>query len=338
MQPATEPASLTMKRLVDGYRISQAIRVAVTLGLADHLRDGPRGADDLAAATETHPPALYRLLRALASVGVFREEGDRRFALTPLGDCLRADAPEPVGPWATFAAGPYLWRAWEELLQSVRTGESAVPHVHGMSAWEYRARHPEEGAIFDAAMTGNSRRLAAALLAGYDFRRFGRGVDVGGGQGLFLAAILARYPTAQGVLFDQPHVVAGAGLILHAAGVADRCRVVGGSFFEAVPDGGDAYVLKFVLHDWADEEATAILRACRRAIGPGGALLVVERVVGPPNDDADAKFSDLLMLVGPGGRERTRAEWDALFAAAGFRLAAVTPTASEVSVIEGAPA
>jgi hypothetical protein len=218
----------------------------------------------------------------------------------------------------------------------VRTGENAFRHVHGEDVWAYRAAHPEEGAVFDRAMTANSRRQGDAVLAAYDFGRFGTVVDVGGGQGAFLGAILARHPAAGGVVFDQPHVVAGAGAVLRAAGVADRCRVMGGDFFEAVPDGGDAYVLKNILHDWEDEAATAILRTCRRAMRPGRTLLLVDRVVGPPNEGGAAKFVDLLMRVSAGGRERTREEWGDLLAAAGFQLLSVTD-AGAVSVIEAAP-
>jgi hypothetical protein len=280
---------------------------------------------------------LYRLLRALASVGVFNEEDDRRFALAPLGDGLRSDAAEPVAPWARFIGRPYHWRSWGDLLYSVQTGETASQHAHGMSQWDYGARHPEERDVFDAAMTGMSRRQAVALLAAYDFGSFSRIVDVGGGQGAFLAAVLTKYPATRGVRFDQPDVVAHAEPILRAAGVADRCEVVGGSFFEDVPGGGDAYVLKGVVLNWGDEEAVAILRACRRAMGQTGSLLVIEPVVGPPNEGALEKFADLIMLVVPGGQARTREELAALFLSAGFRLGGVTATGSEVSIVEGVP-
>lgn len=337
MEQTTPKPSVMLKRLTDGYQVSQAIHVAATLGIADLLKDGPRASDDLAAVTNTHPRTLYRLLRALASVGVFREESDRRFALTPLGDCLRSDAPEPVGGWAAFIGRPYYWQAWAHLLESVRTGENAFRHLHGTSNWEYRAHRPEEGAIFDRAMTALSRQHTASILAVYDFGRFKRIVDVGGGRGALLAAILAQNPNVRGVLFDQPQVVAHAGRLLGDAGVADRCEIAGGDFLVAVPEGGDAYALRSILHDWDEGEAVAILRTCRRAIVPEGRLLVIERIVGPPNDDRDAKFSDLNMLVSPGGQERTREEWDALFAAAGFRLTRVFPTAMGTNVIEGVP-
>jgi hypothetical protein len=323
---------------VNGFRVSQAIHVAATLGIADHLANGPRTSDDLAAATGTHGGTLYRLLRALASVGVFREDADRRFALTPLSECLRSDAPEPVGPWAVLIGDPGLWQAWGCLLDSVRTGENAFRRVHGASPWEHYARNPEAGATFDRAMTAHSRLQANAVLKAYDFGRFRYVVDVGGGHGMLLSAILARHQSLCGVLFDQPHVVAGAEVVLRAAGVADRCQVVGGDFFEALPGGGDAYVLKFILHDWEDEQATAILRSCRRAIAPQGKLLVIDAEIAPPNEGATNKFRDLTMLVHPGGQERTREEWAALFAAGGFRLVDAIPTEASLSIIEGVPA
>lgn len=330
--------SAALRRLVNGYQVSQAIHVAATLGIADLLEDGPHTSDELAAATGAHPRSLYRLLRALARVGGFREENGRRFALTPLGDCLHSDAPEPVGGWAAFMGRPYYWRAWAHLLHSVRTGENAFRNAHGADVWEYRAQRPEEGAIFDRAMTDLTRRANRSLLEAYDFGRFTTVVDVGGGRGALLAALLAEYPATRGVLFDQPHVAAMAEDALGAAGVADRCRIESGSYFDAVPEGGDAYVLKAILHDWEDEEAATILRSCRRAVPAGGALLVIEQELGPTNENPDAKFSDLNILVAPGGQERTIGEYAALFASAGLRLVHATPSGVGLNVIEGAPA
>ena len=333
-----EPPAAALRRLVNGYQVSQAIHVVAVLGVADRLAGGARSSDELAAATESHPDALYRLLRALAAVGVLREEPGRRFALTPLGECLRADAPQPVGPWASFAMAKPQWEAWGALLHSVRTGENAFRHIHGEDVWAYRARHLDAGAVFDRAMTGMTRLGTEAVLAAYDFSRFATIVDVAGGHGALLAAILVRYPHVRGVLFDQPHVIAGAAEVLREAGMRERCEVVGGSFFESVPEGGDAYVLKQIVHDWEDAEAAAILRACRRAVGPGGRLLVIERDLGAANERPEAKQMDLQMLVSAGGRERTRDQYAALFAAAGFRLVGVTPTAGDLCIVEAAPA
>jgi hypothetical protein len=338
MQPAGDPPFIALRRLLIGYQVSQAIHVAATLGIADLLKDGPCSSADLAAATNTHPRTLYRLLRALASVGVFAEEADRRFALTPLGEYLRSDSLATLRPQATLLGRPYRWLTWSDLLHSVQTGENAAQHVLGMNIWEYRAQHPEEEAVFDATMSAFSRRHASAVLAAYNFARFGLIVDVAGGRGALLAAILASYPAARGVLFDQPQVVAHAGPILQAAGMSERVQLIGGSFFEAVPAGGDAYILKFIIHDWEDAEAVAILQACRRAMKPGATLLVIERVIGLRNPDPEATFSDLNMLVDPGGLERTREEFAALFGQAGLLLVGVTATASEVSVIEATAA
>ncbi len=232
---------------------------------------------------------------------------------------------------------PYVHRAWEGLLHSLRTGETAFHHVHGMDVWDYRARHPEQGAVFDRAMSGISRRVAEAVVETCDFGRFRRVVDVGGGAGVLLARILAAHPAMGGVLFDLPHVVAGASPVLEAAGVDERCEVVAGDFFQGVPAGGDAYVLKGILHDWEDAAAVAILQACHGVIAPGGAVMIIERLVAPPNEGADAKFSDLNMLVLPGGRERTREEFEALLAAAGFRLSQVIATGTRMSMLEALP-
>lgn len=336
-QPDPRPAE-TLRDLVNGYRVTQAIHVAATLGLADLLKGGPVTSQELARRSGTHPDALYRLLRALASVGVFEEGEGRRFALTPVGQCLRGDAEDSVAGLAAFVGRPYYWQAWAHLLHSVQTGENAFRHVHGMGNWEYRARHPGENVIFDGAMVSTTRRVTGAVLEAYDFSRFRRVVDVGGGRGALLAALLERFPGMRGVLFDQPQVVAQAAPLLEGAGVAGRCEVVAGSFFDAVPPGGDAYVLKSILHDWEDDEATGILRRCREAMAPGAALLVVEFELGEPNRQPLAKFADLTMLVGTGGRERSLGEYGALLEAAGFRVAGVAPSAAGPSVIEAAPA
>jgi len=333
-----EGPSAPLMRLINGYQVSQAIHVATVLGIPGLLAEGPRTTDELAAATDSTGNALRRLLRALAAIGVFHEEAVDRFSLTPLGDDLRPDAPDSLAGWAAFVGRPHHWEAWGHLLDSVKSGENAFRSLHGVDVWTHRSEHPEERAVFDAAMVALTRPTNASLLEAYDFGGFGMLVDVGGGVGTFLAALLAAYPSLHGILFDQPHVFEGAKEQLRAAGVADRCRIVAGSFFDELPEGADAYLLKSILHDWEDEEAAAILRTCRRAIGPGGTLIVVERVLGPPNQGAKTKFSDLNMLVMPGGRERGLQEFEALFETAGFRLERETPSSSGFSVIAASPA
>lgn len=331
-------AAARMRLLVNGYQISQALAVAATLGLSDHLADGPRTTGELAATTGTDEPSLRRLLRALGALGVYERRDDGRFALTELGATLRSDVPGSVAPWARYVGRPYYWRAWAALEHSVRTGGNAFAALHGTSIWEYRADRPEEERIFDAAMTGQSAVVATAVVEAYDFGRAARVVDVGGGRGLLLAVVLRRHPALRGVLFDQPAVVAGAGEVLSRNGVADRCETVGGSFFEAVPEGGDVYLLKSVIHDWPDEESVAILSVCRRSVPPHGRLLLVEQLLEEGPDPVRTAFSDLNMLVGPGGRERTRTEYGTLLAAAGFRLKRALPTGSDSFVLEAVPA
>ena len=330
-------SATAVRRLVEGFQVSQALHVAATLGIADLLVGGDRTCDELAATTRTHSPTLYRLLRALASVDVLRELDGRRFELTSLGECLRSDVPNSVHGWAAFIGRPYFWQAWAALEHSVRTGENAFQHVHGTDVWSYRAARPEESAVFDRAMTSLSRRSNAAILAAYDFGRFRTIVDVGGGNGALLAGVLAAHPKLEGTVFDLPHVAEHAPALLAQANVASRCRVVGGSFFKSVPEGADAYILRAVIHDWSDEDSIQILSVVRHAIGANGVLLLVERVIALPNEGRDVKFSDLNMLVGPGGRERSREEYAAIFEASGFRLGAVVPAGAH-SLFEAAPA
>lgn len=323
-------------RLIDGYRQSQALHVAATLGIADLLEDGPRSVDDLAEATGTDASALYRLLRALASVGVFAETGGA-FSLTPPATHLRSGAPGSVRAWAMHIGQPYFWHSWGHLIESVRTGEPAFPSLYGMSPWEYREAHPKANAIFNQAMTELAAGVADAVVQSYDFSGAEVLVDVGGGEGALLAAILTEYPALRGILFDQPHVVTDARAVFERAGVAARCEVVEGSFFDAVPAAADAYLLKSIIHDWDDTPAVRILRTCRDAIAATGKLLVVERVIQPGNDPDPAKYQDLNMLVMLGGRERTPDDFRALYTQAGFHLTRIIPTPSGFSVIEGTP-
>jgi hypothetical protein len=334
--PAADFAKLM--GIVASYQRSRALSIATELGIADLLRDGPRPVADLARATHTHEPTLYRLLRALASIGVFHEASDRSFSLTPMGQLLRSDAPASVAALARFFGRDYHWTAWGHLLHSVRTGENASRAALGTDVWTYRERHPEENEIFNAAMAALSRAGAAQEIAAYDFSRHRVIADIAGGTGALLATILRQQPDSLGILFDQPHVVAAAKEILDRAGVADRVRIESGSFFAGVPSGADAYVMRRILHDWPDAEATAILRCCRAAMRPDARLLLIESVVGPPNEDPQSKFLDLVMLVSAGGRERTAAEWRALLADGGFQLCQVHPAGPTAAVLEATPA
>jgi hypothetical protein len=303
--------------------ISQMIHAAAKLGVADELQAGPKSAEEIAEALRVHAPSLYRLLRALASLGLFEEDDRGRFALTRLGDYLRTDAPESARAFAIVINEPWIHRAWEDLLYSIQTGERAFNHAHGVGFWDYLAQYPDQGALFDSAMSGGSGPRAAALLGARDWRDVGTLVDVGGGNGQLLASVLAAHPSMRGVVFDQEQVVRDAPAVLREAGVADRCQIVGGDFFEAVPSGGDAYILSQIIHDWDDQQALAILRTCRRAMATGKRLLLIEQVIEGRNSPDMAKIEDVNMLVLLGGRQRTADEYAALFRAAGFGFVGV---------------
>jgi SAM-dependent methyltransferase len=275
------------------------------------------------------------VLRALASLGVFEELADGAFALTPLAATLQTDAPGSMRALALFS-GEDAYRSWADLLYSVRTGAPAFDHVFGAPHFDYLAQHPASSAIFNQVMSGNVARSAAATVAAYGFPTSGVVVDAGGGHGALIAAILRAHPALRGVLFDMPHVVAGALPALEAAGVADRCERVGGDFFTPPLPAGDLYTLRQIIHDWDDERAVAILRNCAQALAPGGKVLIIESVIPPGNGPSPVKFLDLQMLVMNGGRQRTEEEYRKLYVAAGLMLTRLLPTASDFSVIEGA--
>jgi hypothetical protein len=326
--------------LVRGYRISQAIYVVTQLGIPDLLADGPREIDELARATESHAASLRRVLLFLAGVGVLDKVGPQRFALTPMGALLRTGVPGSVRPSVLFSLAESHWRPWGHLLHTVRTGETAFDHAHGTGLFEYLASHPEAGAAFNAGMLGNSPDHARLVAATYDFSKMNVVVDVGGGRGRLLATILERYPRLRGILFDQPHVIEDARQILEEVGVVDRCELVGGNFFDAVPAGGDAYVLRNIIHDWDDDQAVTILMSCRRSMTDGARLVLVERYLATdPHDALLVLHADLEMLVNVGGRERTTDEYAALLARSGLRLAktialGTTPAALGHQLIE----
>jgi hypothetical protein len=325
-------------QLIAGHQVTWLIHVAARLGLADLLGDGTLAATELAELTATHPPTLYRLLRALASVGILRRVADGGFGLTDVGRFLRTDVAGSLRAVALFSGEESFQRSWSGLLDAVRTGAPAFDHVFGMSLAAYLGEHPAASRHFDKRATGNTARVADRVAASYDFRRVRRLVDVGGGYGTLSAAILKMNPDLRGVVFDQPHVVEGARRYLAAAGVAERCTAVGGSFFEQVPAGGDLYVLKSVLHDWDDDRALAILATCRTAMADGGTLLLVERII-PADDEPSCEVAlyDLMMLVLSGGRERTVAEYEALLARSGLALTRVISTPSSFSILEAMP-
>jgi hypothetical protein len=323
-----------MVHMICGFMISQAIYVAAKLGLADLLSDGPKASDELARATSMHAPSLYRVMRALASVGVFTETEPGVFGLTPLAETLQTDAPDSMRAMSIFMSGQCNWQAWGNILHSVKTGESSFEHIFGKSFFQHLECNTDMARIFDEAMTCNSVPFNAAVTDAYDFSSTGTLVDIGGGQGSLLVSILKANPNLKGVLFDVPHVVCAAQSLMQTKGVAERCEIVTGDFIEAVPAGGDLYMMKHIIHDLDETSAVTVLSNCRRAMSDDAKLLIIEEVIPQGNEPAAGKFSDLQMLLMPGGRERTKAEYEALLAKAGLKLTRVVPTASPLSVIE----
>ncbi len=330
------PPAFALFQMITGKFVSRAVYAAARLRLADLLADGPKTAAELASSTGNHAPSLQRLLRALAGLGVLATVPgiEPRFALTPVGELLR-DTPGSLRAMALWILDPRHDRAWDEIFHSLATGEPGFDQAYGMPIFDHFARDLDFAAIFNDAMTSLSAATHPAVVTAYDFSGLRLLVDVGGGHGGLLAGILAANPRLSGIVYDLPQVIEGTRDALAAAGLEGRCRAEGGSFFERVPAGADGYILSFVLHDWDDERATAILRNVRQAMSPEGRVLVVEGLIPEGDEPALSKLSDLEMLVmTSGGRERTAEEFGELFAAAGLRLTRVVPTAGAAFVLE----
>jgi O-methyltransferase domain/Dimerisation domain len=332
------PANVALFEMAQGAWLAQALYVAVKLGIADTLGDGSLTADEVARQVKADSKATHRLMRALASNGVLKLRRDGRFALTRTGQALRSDYDGSMAAVITMIGSHEHWEHWGELLYSVQTGHTAVEKLRGAPMFDYLQTNPEYAEVFNAAMTGASTFAIETAVPVYDFTDRRLIVDVGGGHGALLGAVLAAAPRANGVLFDQPSVVEGAGQVLDVAGVGDRCTVTGGSFFDSVPPGGDAYLLKAIIHDWDDESSLSILRNIRSAIAADGKLLLFELVLPEGAPPHPGMLLDLEMLVHPGGQERTAAEYAALLSRAGFRQTRIVPTAGPMSIVEAVPA
>jgi len=332
------PPPLQMLQLISGFWIARCVYVAAKLAIPDFLKDGAKTADELATVTNTHAPSLFRVLRALAAVNVLTQTDDYRFGNTPMSETLRSDVPGSIRAFAMTELGEEHYPAWGELLHSVRTGGIAFDKAFGEPVWEFFAKHPDNAQIFNDAMSGITAQAQEALHGAYDFPGINTIVDVGGGHGGLITSILTRHPNMHGILFDAPVVIEGAQPKIAASTIAERCRVIGGDFFQSVPSGGDAIIMKWIIHDWNDEQSVSIMKNCHRALPDNGKLILVEAVVPPGNEMHFAKFIDLNMLVMTGGRERTQAEFRQLYESAGFRLTRVVPTESPFSVIEGVKA
>ena len=333
-QGGAPPPHAQLIQMVSAYWISKVIYAAAKLGLADHLAAGPRSAVELAGSTGSHAPSLHRLMRTLASLGVLTEGEAQRFALTPLGDALKTNAPGSARASVLTLGGPRFVGAFENIMHSLETGGSGFEAAMGMPVFNYLSQHPEEASLFSETMVGFHGAEPSAVAAAYDFSGFKTVVDVGGATGNMLAAILARHAGPRGVLFDMPHVVKDAPSFLRERGIDSRVTIEAGDFFKVVPAGGDAYLLSHVIHDWNEDQCLTILGHCRKAMKPDSRLLLVEMVLPTGDTPHPGKVLDMVMLVLPGGQERTEAEYALLLRKAGFRVTRVVPTESAVSVVE----
>jgi len=324
-------SSKRLMELTIGGWFTQAICVAADLGIADFLIDGPRTAEELAEATNAYSHSLYRVLRALASADIFTEDEEGRFSLTPIAENLRSDVPNSLRSFAIMA-GAEFYQSWGNLLYSVRTGKEGFDKTYGKPFFQYMTEHPDRHAIYDIAMMVHGIAETEPMLDAYDFSAFETVMDVGGGNGLMLAAILNRHPAIKGILFDLPAVAGRAMETFSDSDLSNRCQIVGGDFFTSVPSA-DVYVMRHIIHDWDDDDAVSILRNCRKAMNPGGRVLLVETVIPPMNEPCFGKWLDLMMLI-VGGRERTEEQYRRLLPRAGLKLNRIIPTAHEISIVE----
>lgn len=331
---AAPPPHVQVIQMASSLWVSRLLYLAAKLGLADLITAGTDTYQALAAKTNSHERSMQRVLRALGCIGIVEQTDGGRIKLTELGETLRSDHPGKARSTVMMIGGPWMWRSWEEFEYSVATGKTAAEKVLGMPVFDYLAQHPDLVSIFSEAMVGIHGQEPAAIAEAYDFSRFGTIVDVGGATGNLLAAILSKYPQPKGLLYDMPHVIKDAPAFLAGRGVADRITTEGGSFFERVPAGGDAYVLSHVIHDWSESQCLTILGHCRKAMKPGAKLLIVEMVLPDGNEPHPGKMLDIVMLTVPGGEERTASEYRELLGKAGFRMNRVVPTASAVGVVE----
>ncbi|NER25239.1 MAG: methyltransferase [Symploca sp. SIO1B1] len=327
---------IALLQMLMGNWVSQSIYAAAKLGIADYLQDGEKSYGELATATSTHEESLYRLLRLLASVGIFAEVAPGKFTMTPLADFLRSDVPGSLRDMAIMMSDHEHYSSWGNILYALQTGKSGFEGLFGMNVFEYYAQNPESATIFDRAMTSLCSIENTALSTDYDFSSTYSLVDVGGGQGSLLVSILQANPGITGILFDTLDVIERTKPHIATSGVSDRCQLVSGNFFESIPAGFDAYILKHIIHDWDDERALVILKQCHQAMADNGKVLVVEQVISPDNDPSMGKLMDVNMLVMcPGGKERSAEEFSALFIAAGFKLTKIVPIRGVVSIVEG---
>ena len=337
-QSETMPPQAQLIQMAMAHQVSSLLRVAAQLKLADHLAEGPRTVEQLAQATKTHAPSLYRLMRTLSSMGLFAEVGEHQFSLTPMSEPLRSSVPGSVLTSVLTITGDLFTRSLGNLLYSVQTGKTAFEKEYGMPVFDWLGNHPEEASMFSDTMVGFHGAEPPAVAAAYDFSAFKTIADVGGATGNLLTTILGKYPGHRGLLFDLPHNAGDAAALLQARSMTDRVTFQPGSFFESIPSDADLYLMSHIIHDWSEDQCLTILANCRKAMGPNSRLLLIEMVLPSDNSPHPGKMLDIIMLTAPGGQERTEPEYRALLDKAGFKLTRVVPTASPVSIIEAVPA
>jgi hypothetical protein len=335
--PDPESPRAQLVQMAMAHWVSRLVFTAAHLNLADHLADGPRTTAELGQLTSTDAPSLYRVMRTLASLGLFTEDSTHRFSLTPLGEALKTGTAGSVRASVLTLAGDHFTKAQEQLTYSIRTGKSGFEKAFGVPLFEWLKNHPAEAAMFNDTMVGLHGAEPVAVAAAYDFSGFETITDVGGSTGNLLTTILGRFPKPRGILFDLPHVVRDAPALIQSRGLSDRINIEAGSFFEHVPTGSDAYMLSHIIHDWTETQCLTILGNCRRAMKPGARLLIIEMVLAAGDAPHPGKMLDIIMLTIPGGRERTEHEYRELLEKAGFRLTRVVPTQSAVSIVEALP-
>lgn len=337
MNTTTPPASAEMRRLmslINGYRATQAIHVAVLLGIPELVAERPRHGEDLAVTTQTHPASLLRLLRTLKALDLLREDADGWFSATPSGQLLTSASSKSLRAWAHLMGSGRMWAAWGGLLQAIRSGQSAFQQIHGASVWDVRRAHDDDGRLFSLAMREATHNLAAEILTNVDFSGSSHVIDIGGGDGTLISRILGEWQHLRATLFDLPYAIENLDPMTLSDCAADRVEVISGDFFSGIPHGGDTYILKHVLHDWSDPEAEKILRQCRTAIEGSGRLLIIERLLGHDNESLEANLADLHMMVVTGGRERSHDEMMSLLQRCGFTVAKITQLSAGRFVVE----
>ena len=332
------PPTLQLMQMATGHFLAQAIHVAARFGIADLLEKGPKTITELAKESGTHEASLYRLLRSLSSVGIFKEVEQRKFELTPLAEPLCTDSANSIRNGPLLAGQHFHWYSWGNLSQSIMTGECAFEYVHGKELFEYLSEHPDEATPYNAWMTQNTEKQIQAILSSYDFSPYKKIVDIGGGQGRLVSAILSKYSKLHGILFDSPEVIATSVLKNHNE-LSSRSEMIGGNFFDSVPSGADLYIMKTVIHDWSDELSVKILTNCQKAMKPDSKLLLIEMVIPEERKPHASFFMDLnMMVLTHGGMERTEAEYRELYKSSDLKLLRVIPTKSPISIIEGSKA